>query len=96
MLSQAQKLDSTSEKKIFFFFAEKRTCKKLFVIAEEKGDYVFVLATIEEVDNGLLVSTHKSDFLDLKSDGSMLGLGAFSPATHPALAVSHPVDHQSG
>ena len=47
------------------------------MIAEEKGDYMFVLATIDEVDDGLSVSTHKSTSLDLKSDGSMLGLRAF-------------------
>ena len=74
MLSQAQKLDSTSEKKTFFFFEEKRTCKKSYVIAEEKGDYMFVLASKKEVDDGQSVSTHKSTSLDLKSDGSMLGL----------------------
>ena len=47
------------------------------MIAEEKGDYMFVVATIKEEDNGLLVSTQKLNSIDLKSDGSMLGLGAF-------------------
>ena len=38
---------------------------------------MFVVATIKEADDGLSVSTQKSNSLDLKSDGSMLGLGAF-------------------
>ena len=47
------------------------------MIAEEKGDYMFVLASKKEVDDGQSVSTHKSTSLNLKSDGSMLGLRAF-------------------
>ena len=47
------------------FFGEKRTCKKSYVIAEEKGDYMYVLATIKEVDDGLLISTHKSNSFNL-------------------------------